>query len=271
MHGDRRAKVLDRVAGPSRVARLAPAAKRAQEDLEVDVDRRWQRKPIALIGAHDARGLRRSGRRERLAERVQREMEVRERGRDVGIGPQLRDQLIARHQTLTVKQQEREQLLRLVRAPAAVADPRAARAQLERTEDECLDALRRGTGGRLRRAGGSDGHRLQEDGERLRLIDVELEIADSLPQRVGERRTKEQEVAIPLGRDLLQRGRDRGRVVLDRREEERGLRGEIPRADGLRRGARASIGAGRDVEVLLRLGDGPARERRTNRRERPRR
>ena len=112
---------------------------------------------------------------------------------------------------------------------------------------------------------------MQEDGERLRLVDVELEIADSLPQRVGERRTKEQEVAIPLGRDLLQRGRHRGRVVLDRREKERGLRGEIPRADGLRRGARASIGAGRDVEVLLRLGDGPARERRTNRRERPRR
>jgi hypothetical protein len=72
---------------------------------------------------------------------VKREVEVRQRRRWIGLRPELRDELVAGHRALPIEQQQREELLGFARAPSPVADARAARAKLERTEHESLDAL----------------------------------------------------------------------------------------------------------------------------------
>src|SRR5580765_5633994 len=79
MHRDRRAEVLDRLAGTSCLLGLAAAAQRSSEHLEVHVDGDRQCQAISRVGTYDARGFRRAGGCERFAQRVKGEVKVRKR------------------------------------------------------------------------------------------------------------------------------------------------------------------------------------------------
>ena len=105
------------------------------------MDRDRKGESVAGVGAHDARGLRRTRRCERFAQGVQGEVKVRERRCRIGLRPKLRHELVPRDRALSIEKQQRKELLCLAGAPAPVADPRAAGSQLERSEDEGLDAF----------------------------------------------------------------------------------------------------------------------------------
>src|SRR5882762_11971019 len=105
MHRDGGAQVLDRLARSSGFLCLATATERAPEDLEVHVDRDRKGEPIAGVGPDDARRLGCPGRRQRLSKRMKREVKVGEPGRRIGLGPQLRDELIARDRALPIDQE----------------------------------------------------------------------------------------------------------------------------------------------------------------------
>src|SRR5256714_6803935 len=212
MHRHRGAEVLDRLTRSSGFLRLATAAQRTPEYLEVHVDRDRKRQSISRVGPHDARGLRGAGRGERLTKGVQREVKVGERRRRIRLRPKVSDELVSRDRALPVEQQQSEKLLRLVRAPSAVADPRAARAELEWTENERLNAVGDRRGDRVRRCWCG---RLQERREDAHVVGVELEIAKPLAQSVGDSRTQQQEVPIAFRSYGTKRPSCRRGVVLD--------------------------------------------------------
>src|SRR5207244_13549197 len=158
-----------------------------------------------------------------FTERVEGEVEVRERRRRIGVGPELRDELVARQGALTVQEQQREQLLGLCGTPSAVAEAHAARPQLKRPEHEHLDALGERRRDGLRDGRGRGGQRLQQHRQESRFFRRELEVRQQLAERVGQRRTQEQEVPVPLGGDRPQRGLERGRIVLEARGKQSSL------------------------------------------------
>src|SRR5438552_2280525 len=142
MHRHGGAQILDRLARSACLLGFATAAERSAEDLEVDVNGDRQREPVAGVGAYNARRFRCARRSQRFAQGVQREVKVRQGGGRVGLGPELGDELVPGNGALPVEEQQREELLGFAGAPAAIADARAARSELEWTEHEGLDALR---------------------------------------------------------------------------------------------------------------------------------
>src|SRR5207249_11062996 len=101
-HG--RSEVLDRFARSSAFLSFATAAQRPPEDLEVDVDRDRKSEPVTGVGAHDARGLRRSRRCKRFPQGVQGEVKIRERRCRIGLRPELRDELVSRDRALSIEE-----------------------------------------------------------------------------------------------------------------------------------------------------------------------
>ena len=159
---------------------------------------------------------------------MQREVKVRESRGWIDLGPELRHELVTRDGTLPVEQQQREELLRLVRAPTPVADARAAGTKLERAEHERLDAL----GDRCRdRVFRRQCRGLQQHCERARVVGVELELSKTEPERVRERRAQQEEVPVPLGGYRAERASGRCRIVLEGYREERRFCFEVARAD----------------------------------------
>src|SRR5437899_233397 len=237
VNGHRGPEVLDSLSRSPGIACFAAPPKRSAEDLEVDVDRQRERQTISGVGADHARRFGRARGRERLAERVQREVEVGERGRRVRLRPELGDEIVPRDRLLTVEEHEREELLRLARSPAAVADARAARAELERSEHERLDALR-SRGWHALSGGWYDGRGLKKQRERACLVRRDLKVGQSLTQCLGECGPQQEEIPITLRGDGAQRGLRRlDDPVGDCGREENGLYLEVTRTDGTGRGA----------------------------------
>src|SRR5438045_1927745 len=141
---------------------------------------------------------------------------------------------------LPIEQQQREELLGFAGAPAAVADASPACSELEWAEHEGLDAFRHRRRDRVR---GRRRRGLQERREDPHVVGIELEVAESLPQRVRQRGTQQQEVTVALRRDGTQGASRRRGVVVQGHREKRGLRLEVERAESVRRSARSAARA----------------------------
>ena len=100
--------------------------------------------------------------------------------------------------------------------------------------------------------------RLQERREDAHVVGVELEVAEPLAQRVGQRRTQQQKVPVALRGDRTEGGPRGRRIVFEGRRQQRGLRLEVTRADGVCRCARLAVCTDRSLAIALGLSDGAA-------------